>query len=317
MKFPLHIPQTAPFDVVGYGTNAVDHLIEVARYPEFNTKVNLLSHTVAAGGEIATTLVGLQRLGLRTAYVGRIGDDTAGELGLESLVAEGVDSAGCERVAGARTQSAFIIIERQTGERTIIWDREKKLAYTAGEAPVEAAKRCRILHMTAHDTAACIRMAAAAREAGAIVSVDLDNVVDGLDDLLPLVDVLITSSDLPSNLIGTRDRGAALERIHERYGCKVVGSTIGSEGSVLFSNGALVFTPSFPVPGGCRDTTGAGDAFRTGLLYGMLAGEDTATTARIANATAALNCRRIGARAGLPTLNEINRLLDDGSKACH
>jgi len=300
MKFPFQIPDAADFDVVGFGTNAVDHLIQVAEYPAFNSKIEFTRYSKEPGGEVATTLVGLQRLGLKTAYAGRFGNDPEGELGLQSLTAEGVDTSYAERVEGASTQIAFIVIDQKTGERTIIWHRDDKLRYDADAAPIEAAKRCKVLHMTPHDTEACIRMATAARETGALVSIDIDRVFDGLDRLLPLVNILIASSELPEALTGSPDHKVALTTIAERYGCKVVGATLGSAGSIFLCEGMFIETAGFEVPGGCVDTTGAGDAFRTGFLYGMLSGETISESARLANAVAALKCRLPGARAGLP-----------------
>src|SRR5580765_6573261 len=108
MKFPFRLLTTNDFDAAGFGTNAVDHLLRVAEYPAFNTKVELTDHQFAAGGEIASTMAGLQRLGLKTAYAGRFGGDQAGEFGLRSLIDEGVDVTYADKVPGARTQTAFI-----------------------------------------------------------------------------------------------------------------------------------------------------------------------------------------------------------------
>src|SRR5687767_8978751 len=189
MKFPLELKPSNDFDVVGFGTNAVDHLISVPRYPAFNSKVELTDHVQEAGGEIASAMVGLKRLGMSAAYAGRFGGDREGETGLRSLVDEGVDVTYAETVAAARTQIAFILVDETNGERTIIWRRDSRLAYSAAGAPVEAAGRCRILHMTPHDGAASAAMARSARAAGAIVSVDIDNIFEDIDELLPLVDV--------------------------------------------------------------------------------------------------------------------------------
>jgi len=171
MQFPFKLSDDKEFDVLGFGTNAVDYLITVSSYPAFNSKVELDHYTETAGGEIASTMAGLQRLGMKTAYAGRFGSDRAGEIGLESLVDEGVDVSFAETVNGARTQIAFIMIDAASGERTILWQRDKLLAYDAIDAPVDATTRCRVLHMTPHDTRACIRMAAEAKANGAIVSV--------------------------------------------------------------------------------------------------------------------------------------------------
>jgi sulfofructose kinase len=306
MKFPFQLSNTAEFDAVGFGTNAVDHLIQVPKYPRFNSKIEFEHYTKEPGGEVATTIVGLQRLGLRTAYAGRFGDDEEGEIGLRSLTVEGVDVTYAERVAGASTQTAFIIIDKATGERTIIWHRDKHLAYNADAAPVEAVRRGKVLHMTPHDTGACIRMAAEAQELGTVVSVDIDSVSDGLDELLPLADILITSAEFPGEATGLFDEKAALRTLHERYGCRVIGTTLGRAGSIFLCDGRFIETDAFEVPGGCTDTTGAGDAFRTGFLYGLLIGKTVEESASIANAVAALKCRMLGARAGLPTREELS-----------
>ncbi len=309
MRFPFDLPDDRDFDVAGFGTNAVDFLIRVPEYPEFNSKVELSEYIRAAGGEVATTMVGLQRLGVRTLYAGRFGDDDAGDFGRESLRAEGVDISLAESVAGARTQIAFIIIDERNGERTVIWRRDHRLAYSAAEAPLEIAERSRILHFTPHDAEACIALARRAKELGTIVSIDLDNIFPRLEELLPLVDILITSAELPSRMFAVADRHKALREMHSRYGSAVVGITLGEHGSLLYSGGQFVETKGFQVPGGCQDTTGAGDSFRAGLLYGVVNKMPVDESARWANAVAALKCRRIGARTSLPSVVEVTTLL--------
>lgn len=307
--FPFALKSDAPFDVVGFGTNAVDHLVRVAEYPAFNTKVEFLSHEMLPGGEVASTLAGLQRLGFRTAYAGRFGDDAEGELGRASLISEGVDLTYAESIPNARTQTAVILTEQQSGERTIMWHRDRRLACPAEEAPLAAAALGRVLHMTPHDTAAAIRMAQEAKRHRAVVSLDIDALNEGIDELMPLVDIAITSAALPHELTGERDLADALRAIRSRYGCSVVGSTLGAEGSIVICGKEAIATPAFDVPGGCVDTTGAGDAFRAGFLYGVLSGRPPAECARLANAVAALKCRMAGARNGLPQTAELTMLI--------
>ncbi|HYJ48190.1 MAG TPA: PfkB family carbohydrate kinase, partial [Pyrinomonadaceae bacterium] len=173
MHFPFTLARAKEFDAVGFGLNAVDHLVVVSAYPKFDTKVRLREHLQSAGGQTASAMAALQRLGLRTAYAGRFGSDAEGQFGFAALKSEGVDVEFAEIVEGARNQIAFIMIDEPTGERTIVWDRDEKLAYRPEEAPVELAARGRILHLDAHDPPACARMALAAREAGAVVSADI------------------------------------------------------------------------------------------------------------------------------------------------
>src|ERR1044071_6417009 len=137
MKFPIHPPAGKAFDAVGFGLNAVDHLIVVPEYPAFDTKLRLIEHRQSAGGQTATAMVALRRLGLNTAYAGRFGSDPEGHFGLETLKADGVNVDFAEVVEGARNQIAFITIDARSGERTIVWDRDERLAYRREEEPAE------------------------------------------------------------------------------------------------------------------------------------------------------------------------------------
>lgn len=305
MQFPFKLDEKKEFDVVGFGTNAVDFLIQVPEYPAFNSKIELTDYIQAAGGEIATTVAGLCRLGMKTAYVGRFGDDKAGDFGLQSLLDEGVNVCYAEQIADAHTQIAFIIIDTRNGERTVIWKRDAKLAYTEQNAPTEAAKLGKILHFTPHDALACAKMARAAKDSGAIVSIDIDNIFEGINEVLPLVDILITSAEFPEKLVGIKDQKDALHEMKSRFGCPIVGMTLGETGSLLLCENEFIRTRGFEVPNGCKDTTGAGDSFRVGLLYGVLKGESVEESARMANAVAALKCRAVGARTSLPDEREL------------
>jgi len=316
MNFPFTLPENRKFDVVGFGTNAVDYLIQVPEYPLFNSKIELSEYIQAAGGEVATTMVGLQRLGLKTLYVGRFGDDQEGDFGLRSLSEEWVDISFTEQIKGARTQIAFIVIDRRSGERTIIWQRDKLLAYDEKDAPTEAAALGKVLHFTPHDARACLQMARKAKAEKTIVSVDVDNVFDGIEELLPHVDILISSSDFPEKITGIKDQKESLRELTARFGCKIVGMTLGEKGSLILCENEFIETSGFEVPNGCQDTTGAGDAFRVGLLYGLLKGESVKTAARMANAVAALKCRKLGARTALPHNEELNNLLKANKNEC-
>src|SRR5437764_8858723 len=240
MHFPLKPPANKPFAAAGFGLNAVDHLIVVPEYPAFDTKIRLLAHRQSAGGQTATAMVALRRLGLKTAYAGRFGSDAEGKFGLQTLKDDGVNVDFAEVVEGARNQLAFIIIDARTGERTIIWDRDEKLAYKPDEAPAEFGSMGRVLHLDAHDPPACVRVAEAARASGAIVSADIDNVYEGLPELLPLIDILIGSKEFPRRVTGISDERAALIELQMRYGCAVVGMTVGAEGAVIYCNGRFI-----------------------------------------------------------------------------
>ena len=309
MQFPFKLAKNKDFDVIGFGTNAVDYLIQVPEYPAFNSKIELDNYVQLAGGEIASTMAGLRRLEIKTAYVGRFGADAAGDFGLQTLIDEGVNVEYAEQIKGAQTQIAFIVIDIRNGERTVIWKRDKNLSYAPEDVPVELMQKTKIFHATPHDALACARLAKEAKTNGAIVSIDIDNIFDGLTEMIPLVDIFISSAEFPEKLLGISDRKKALREINRRFGCPVVGMTLGENGSLILCENKFIETEGYAVPNGCKDTTGAGDAFRVGFLYGLLKGETVETSAQMANAVAALKCRAVGARTALPNESELQRFM--------
>src|SRR3712207_1671218 len=244
MHFPLTLPANKPFDAVGFGLNAVDHLIVVPEYPPFDTKVRLLEHKQSAGGQTASAMVALRRLGLKTAYAGRFGSDPEGLFGLQTLRDDDVNVDFAEVVEGARNQIAFITIDVRSGERTIVWDRDDRLAYKREEAPADFGAMGKVLHTDAHDPPACVRVALAAREAGTIVSADIDNVYAGLPELLPLIDILIGSKEFPQRVTGIVDERTALIELKMRYGCAITGMTMGTAGALVYCDGEFIESPA-------------------------------------------------------------------------
>jgi sugar/nucleoside kinase (ribokinase family) len=307
MEFEIHLPENKPFDAVTLGLNAVDHIIVVPRFPEFNSKVKFNSHHLTAGGQCATAMTALSRLGLRTRYLGKIGDDETGRFQMHSLVSEGVEVSGLLIEKGAESQIAFIIVDEASGERTVIWNRDEKLMIGAQEVDKEAVTSGRVLLLDGHNVAASITAATYARQAGVPTVLDIDNIYQGADQLLPLIDFLISSSTFPERMTGETDLRIALKKLHEMTGSMFVAATLGVEGVLAYFRGDYIFSKAFAVK--AVDTTGAGDAFHAGFIYGLLQGFSVEETLRVANAVAALKCRAVGARTSLPTPDEVNAML--------
>jgi sulfofructose kinase len=308
MNFSLDIPTDREFDVVGFGLNAVDHLVSIPRFPSFNSKVRLTDHQQMPGGQVSSAMVGAQRLSLRAAYIGKVGYDNEGRMLIESLQKEGVDCSNVMIAMGAKTQGAVIIIEQFSGERTILWYHDDGTRIAPGELKREMIARGRVLHIDGFDTKAAIQAAQWAREAGVPVTIDLDTAYPGIDELLPHVDCLITSQGLANELAGTMNEQDALRTLHGKYGCYLAAMTQGARGALAFVEGQFIASSAFRPPV-IRDTTGAGDAFRAGFIYGLCKGLNIEETMRAANAVAALQCRALGARDGLPTETELQGFL--------
>jgi sulfofructose kinase len=311
VRLPLRIPPpgSRPFDVAGFGLNSIDLLTVVAEFPTTNTKQQLQRFVRMPGGQIATALVTCARLGWSTRYVGSFGGDEFGELSRQSLLREGVDVGAARTVAEATNQFAVILVDARTGERTVLWDRHPELATPVDELSESAVTSGRFLIVDCHETAASTQAARYARAAGIPTVIDVEKVRPGIGDLLHQIDAIIAAQDFPTELTGYDDPGRAIEVMAREFGASLVCVTLGQEGSLAWSAGRLIRTAGFQVD--CVDTTGAGDVFRGGFVAACLrepAG-DVEDILAYANAAAALNCRALGARAGIPRPAEIEQLL--------
>jgi sulfofructose kinase len=242
-------------------------------------------------------MVACAALGLRTKYIGAVGDDERGRIQMESLLASGINLDHVRLRKGCANQSAYIIIDRGTGERTVLWRRPECLRISPEEITPEQITCARMLHIDGHDTQAVERAARIAREAGVPVTVDVDTIYHGFDRVLPHVDYLVASSEFPVQWTNESDPFRALQMIQSEYKMRVAAMTLGAHGALALENGRFIYSPAFVV--NCADTTGAGDVFHGAFCYAVLAGMSMRETLDFSNAMAALNCMAIGARGGI------------------
>ena len=311
MRIPFDLGPAAsrPFDVVGLGQNSVDQLAVVAEFPRGNTKHRIEQFARLPGGQVASAMVCCARLGWRARYVGRFGDDELGRFGLASLDEEGVDASAAQTVAG-RTRSAIVLVDGRSGDRTVLWDRDPALALRPGDIADEVWHSGRVLHVDCEDIAAATGAARAARAGGALTVIDVEAVLPGVPALLRHIDVIVASEGFPEKLTGHKDTGSALAAMAREYSPAVACVTLGAAGSLAMCQGREFRTPAFDVP--VVDSTGAGDAFRGGFIAGYLqagAEADVSDVLTFATAVAAIKCRLLGARAGLPRRADVEQFL--------
>ena len=295
------------FDVVGVGLNATDTLVLVPRFPPYAGKAPFDCEVISPGGQVASAMVACARLGLRSKYIGTIGDDERGRIQWESLQSTGVNLDHVQRRKDCPNQSAYIIVDRSTGERTVLWSRPDCLTIDPGEITPEQITCGRLLHIDGHDTPAVAHAAAIAHSHGIPVTVDVDTIYHGFDKVLPHVDYLIANSDFPSNWTGRTDPFRALETMQEEYGMKVAAMTLGAHGALARAGGKFHYSPAYVVD--CVDTTGAGDVFHGAFCYAVLQGMPMLDALEFSNAMAALNCTALGARGGIRGLQEIRSFM--------
>lgn len=264
---------------------------------------------------MASALVTCARLGLRTKYIGTVGDDERGRVQMESLRASGINLDDVEIRTGCPNQTAYILIDQSTGERTVFWKRDDCLRLAASSITEEKITSARLLHLDAHDTDAVTRAAEIARRNGIPVTLDVDTIYHGFERVLTHVDYLIASSDFPTQWTSERDPFRALELIQEEYKMRVAAMTLGSYGALARRDGKFFYSPAFVVS--CVDTTGAGDVFHGAFCYAVIENMDLADALEFSNAMAALNCTALGARGGISTLAAARTLIERGERRIH
>ncbi len=303
----IAVPAGKRCDVVGVGVNAVDHLCTVASFPTFDSKQALAGYDCQPGGQVATALVALQRWGSRTFYVGTFGDGPVAELSRRSLADEGVDVSASLCRPGVVNQTAVILVDRASGERTILMHRPAALTLRPDELDRELVTAGRVLLLDGYDADAAHTAATWARAAGVPVVVDVDTRAGPVERLLALTDAVIVSREFACGLTGTTDVEVALAKIAASTGAPLVAITLGRSGAVAKTAAGVVRAPGYAVA--TVDTTGAGDIFHAGFIYGLLHEWSLEHTLAFANAAAALKCTKLGGRPGIPSVAAAERLI--------
>ena len=292
-------------DVVGIGENSVDLVYRVPRLAGAGDKIRATGCRRLLGGQVATTLCTCAAMGLRTRYVGTFGNDEHGRLIRSELEQRGIDTSHAV-VRYAPNRHAVVLVDEHSGERTIVWQRDSSLALRQGDLSRDAIAGARVLHVDNVDEDTAITAARLGREAGLIVTTDIDQVTERTSELLAAVTFPMLAERVPQALTGETDPQKAIRALRQQHeGMLCV--TRGPRGSMLLVGTELHEAPAFEVT--AVDTTGAGDVFRGALIYSLLRGDRPDSMLRFANAAAALSCTREGAIAGIPNLREIEGLL--------
>jgi sulfofructose kinase len=292
--------------VAGVGINATDTIIRLPHFPALDSKVQIRSSELKAGGQVASAMVACHRWGLSARYVGKVGDDAGGKFQMEEMRREGVDARWIV-ARGCASQTSYILVDETSGERTVLWNRASSIALCAQDLKREWISDARALLVDGHDTEAATQAARWAREEHIPVVGDFDNRYPGIEALLEYVDFAITSSSFPERLTGEKDLLEALPQISRRFKCRMTGATLGRMGALLWDGEQFLLSPAFRVK--AVDTTGAGDIFHGAFVLGLVRGWQPEKILEFSCAAAALNCTASGARGHIATLEELETFL--------
>ncbi len=299
--------QDNPPDVIGIGACTADMLFVVPQLPTFGQSWRASQYLRQAGGPVATALVTLARLGVSTRFIGRVGDDPEGEFIREEFRKEGVDVSRLMVEPDVFSRAVLVLVDQATGERCFTSRRETNTPLTPSDLDRQEIVSATVLHLDdANETS--IQAAKWAKAAGVTVVLDGTHYKEELtESLLPWVDIPIVSKTFAQEWMPDAPPKAVVQRLYE-FNPRIAAVTLGERGCVAQWEAGLFTFPAFPVD--VVDTTGAGDAFHGGFIYGALQDWSVTEIVRFASAVASINCRQLGGRSGLPTLEETYQFLE-------
>ena len=279
--------------VVGLGACVLDTLINCDNYPKEDTKQKAKNVFLAGGGPVGNALVVMSKLGVQTEVIGGFGDDSAGKYLLEDFKKYGVGVENATVLDGATSFTSYIVLAADKATRTCVFDR--------GSVPDEprnlnlsAIDDAFVLHLDGNYLECAITAAKYAKEKGVKVSLDAGGLYEGIERLLPYVDILIPSAEFALGLTKKRTIEAAMYALNEKYAPEILVVTDGSNGGYYWDGQAVTHYDSVKVKS--VDTNGAGDTFHGAFVVAYCDGETVKKCCEFASKVAAYKCTQIGAR---------------------
>lgn len=305
-------------DVVCVGGTAVDRVYRLSNLPRPGSGAHIVEMAQMGGGVEANVAAALARLGARVGLVSRVGDDADGEWARDDLQAWGVDTTRVVTVPRGHTDFCLAWVPPD-GERMLACHNPSLRNMRLENADRRYIAQARVLFLSGFVPPDLIEQAIhAAQAANLTVTFDLPDTFQDLAgrglsrarfrQLLPQIDLLMTNHTGLTSLMALKAPEEALDAFQKLAPDMSLAMTMGAKGAWLYHDGQQVYLEAFPVQ--VLDTTGAGDAFHAGLIYGLLIEKWALRRAGLfASALAALNCTNLGARGGLVGRKEVERFL--------
>ena len=298
------------FDVIGFGALNVDKIYQVPRIAKEGEETFILDFQETPGGSAANTIVGLAKLELKTGFIGKVADDHEGQLLINDFKREDVNADGIVVVKEGRSGVVTAYVDKK-GERALYVHSSVNDSLTFEQINLEYAKQARFLHLTSVDEKPFQAQKKLIEEVSDVkVSLDPGEIYarKGLTKLRSLIKksfVVLPSEGELKMLTGKRWKEGAKMLVKE--GAGIVAVKLGEKGCYVTDGKDAHLIEPFKV--NVIDTTGAGDAFSAGFLYGLMNGKDLYQCGRLGNFVASRCVTKVGARTGLPTLSDLKDIL--------
>jgi ribokinase len=284
----------------------MDLMVEVDAFPQNDSKNVATRSHIGGGGPTANAVAALSKLGLQTGLLSTVGDDLFGKANIAELSRYGVDTSGIQVVPAEEATYAHVIVERFTGKRTIILNAEDAAELDPDKIPDRYNRQVKSVILDSRANTSMLTVAERLKAQGAKIMFDGGSVQKFTQDILQIADYPIVSEKFALTFFGNSQHGTNVLKLLE-FGGDISGITLGPTGSVIACDGEVFEIPAFTIQ--AVDTTGAGDLFHAGCLYGILQNWDIPAVGQFASAVAALGCLALGARSGIPTLKEVSDFL--------
>ncbi len=287
----------------------MDTLVTVPRFPEEDTKMRAIASKEVGGGPVATGLVAVSKLGCSAAYIGNLSNDNGGSFLLKDFQKYGVDVNNVTVMEEYRSFASTIWLSEETSSRTCVFDRGNLPALQLNEMQTAAIKDATLLMVDGNELSAAITAAKLAKENGTKVLYDAGGLYDGVEELLPLTDILIPSEEFAVGHSGCASAEEAAKWLYDTYKPEVVVVTQGVKGGVIYDGEELQTYPSFKVK--AIDTNGAGDVFHGAFAAGVMKGYSYLECCKFASAVSAIKCTGVGARESVPNYETVIQFMKD------
>ncbi len=279
--------------VVGLGACVLDTLINCDKYPIEDTKQKAEGIFLSGGGPVGNALVVMQKLGISTEVVGAFGDDNSATYLLDDFKKYGVGVENAVQIKDTTSFVSYIVLSDEKKSRTCVFDRGT-VPDEPANVKMDALDNANVLHLDGNYLKSAVAAAKIAKTKGVKVSLDAGGLYQGIEELLPLVDILIPSAEFALGLTKKATIPEAMMELNERYRPEILVVTDGSDGGYYFEDGKAVHYDSFKIK--AVDTNGAGDTFHGAYLVAYCEGKTVPESCRFASAVAAYKCSFKGAR---------------------
>lgn len=299
-------------DVIGVGDIDIDIYLEVEHIPSHDEKVLAKNVSLHPGGMVANFLVALRRLGTSCGFNGPVGLDEYGQIAINDLKNNSVDTSNVVYKENGKTYFCVVILD-DSGEKALIVAPTDCLAPTEDDISPAGIKIAKHMHTVFHGSAQ-LKAIKLAHKNNLSISVDFepDSVKIGknLDEILSLIDIAFINQNALFLMSKHQSIEKAMNDILSR-GPGVVCVTLGKRGAIIISQNTKkpTYVESFNVP--VIDTTGAGDCFAAGFIHGYLQKWPMDFVGKFSSATAAIKIMSKGGHTGAPTYVEVIRFMNE------